>query len=58
MSNIAKYDKLGEIKKALGLRFYQDGCPIKGNEGAWPDYIERQLGWALEMRKAIAELGL
>ena len=47
-----------DAKKASGLRFYQDGCPIKGNEGAWPGYIERQLGWALEMKKAIAELGL
>lgn len=58
MSNIVKYGKLGEIKKASGLRFCQDGCPIKGNEGSWRGYIERQLGWALEMRKAIAELGL
>ena len=47
-----------DAKKASGLRFYQDGCPIKGNEGAWPGYIERQLGWALEMKKVLAEIGL
>lgn len=47
-----------DAKKASGLRFYQDGCPIKGNEGAWPSYIERQLGWALELKKVLAEIGL
>ena len=47
-----------DAKKASGLRFYQDGCSIKGNEGAWPGYIERQLGWALEMKKVLAEIGL
>lgn len=47
-----------DAKKASGLRFYQDRCPIKGNEAAWPGYIERQLGWALEMKGIISELGL
>lgn len=47
-----------DAKKASGLRFYRDGCPIKGNEDAWPGYIERQLGWALEMKKVLAEIGL
>lgn len=47
-----------DAKKASGLRFYQDGRPIKGNEDAWPGYIERQLGWALEMKKVLAEIGL
>ena len=47
-----------DARKASGLRFYQDGCAIKGNEGAWPGYIERQLGWALEMKKVLAEIGL
>ena len=41
-----------------GLRFYKAGHPIKGHQDAWPGYIEEQLGWALEMKKIIAEIGL
>ena len=57
-------DRLGltaapfDAKKASGLRFYKAGHPIKGHQGAWPGYIEEQLGWALEMKKVIAEIGL
>lgn len=47
-----------DAKKASGLRFYKDGHPIKGNEAAWPGYIEEQLGWALKMKSLIAEIGL
>lgn len=47
-----------DAKKASGLRFYKAGHPIKGHQGAWPQYIEEQLGWALEMKKVIAEIGL
>ena len=47
-----------DAKKASGLRFYEGGHPIKDNEAAWPTYIEEQLGWALEMKGALAELGL
>lgn len=47
-----------DAKKASGLRFYKEGHPIKGNQDAWPRYIEEQLGWALEMKKAVAEIGL
>ena len=57
-------DRLGltaapfDAKKASGLRFYKAGHPIKGHQDAWPRYIEEQLGWALEMKKVIAEIGL
>ena len=27
-------------------------------QDAWPGYIEEQLGWALEMKKIIAEIEL
>lgn len=47
-----------DAKKASGLRFYKAGHPIKGHQDAWPGYIEEQLGWALEMKKIIAEIGL
>ena len=47
-----------DAKKASGLRFYKDGCKIKGNEGAWPGFISQQLEWALAMKQIIAELGL
>lgn len=47
-----------DAKKASGLRFYKEGHPIKGNQSAWPKYIEEQLGWAIEMKKVIAEIGL
>lgn len=47
-----------DAKKASGLRFYKDGHPIKDNEAAWPGYIEEQLGWAIEMKRVIEELGL
>ena len=45
-------------KKASGVRFWKEGCKIEGNEGAWPEFIRRQLAWALEMKKIVAELGL
>lgn len=47
-----------DAKKASGLRFYKDGCKIKGNENAWPGFISKQLDWALAMKQIIAELGL
>ena len=47
-----------DAKKASGLRFYKAGHPIKGHQDAWPTYIEEQLGWAIEMKKIIAEIGL
>lgn len=47
-----------DAKKASGLRFYKEGCKIKGNESAWPGFIAEQLKWALAMKQVIAELGL
>ena len=47
-----------DAKKASGLRFYQEGCKIKGNESAWPVFIAEQLKWALSMRQVIDELKL
>lgn len=47
-----------DAKKASGVRFYKDGCKIKGNQNSWPGYIEQQLDWAIAMRQVIAELGL
>ena len=47
-----------DAKKASGLRFYKAGHPIKGHQDAWPGYIEEQLGWALEMKRIIAEIEL
>lgn len=47
-----------DAKKASGLRFYKDGCKIKGNEDAWPGFISQQLEWALIMKRIIVELGL
>ena len=47
-----------DAKKASGLRFYTDGCKIKGNEAAWPGFIAKQLEWALAMKQVIGELGL
>lgn len=47
-----------DAKKVSGVRFYKDGCKIKGNQNAWPGYIKQQLNWALAMRQVIAELGL
>ena len=47
-----------DAKKASGLRFYKDGCMIKGNEAAWPGFIATQLEWALAMRQVIDELDL
>lgn len=47
-----------DAKKASGLRFYKADRPIKGHQDAWPRYIEEQLGWALEMKRIIAEIKL
>lgn len=47
-----------DAKKASGVRFYKDGCRIKGNEDAWGDFIDQQLNWALGMRQVIDELEL
>jgi hypothetical protein len=47
-----------DAKKASGLRFYEEGCKIKNNEGEWPGFIAEQLDWALKMRKLIEELEL
>lgn len=47
-----------DAKKSSGLRFYKDGCKIKGNEGAWSEFISEQLKWAIVMKKLVAELGL
>ena len=41
-----------------GLRFCKAGHPIKGHQEAWPRYIEEQLGWALELKRIIAEIRL
>lgn len=65
IENVACFeDRLGltaipfDAKKASGVRFCKDGCKIKGNEGAWSGFIEEQLGWALNMKQVIGELGL
>lgn len=47
-----------DAKKASGLRFYKEGCRIKNNEAAWPEFISNQLEWALIMRRTITELEL
>ena len=47
-----------DAKKASGVRFYKDGCKIKGNQNAWPAYIKQQLVWALAMREVVDWLGL
>lgn len=47
-----------DAKKASGVRFYKDGCKIKGNQNAWPAYIKQQLDWALAMREVVDRLGL
>ena len=47
-----------DAKKASGVRFYKEGCRIKGNEAAWPGYIREQLKWALEMKYIVADLGI
>lgn len=31
---------------------------IKGNEEAWLGFIQEQLGWALEMRRIVSDLGI
>ncbi len=53
-----KGSPFGNGKKASGVRFYKDGYKIKGNEEAWLGFIQEQLGWALEMKRAIADLGI
>ena len=45
-------------RKASGLRFYKDGCDVKGRQDKWPAFIAQQLEWALAMRKVIDDLGL
>lgn len=47
-----------DAKKASGVRFYKDGCKIKGNQNVWPVYIKQQLDWALAMREVVDRLGL
>lgn len=47
-----------DAKKASGVRFYKDGCKIKGNQNAWPGYVKQQLDWALAMREVVDRLGL
>lgn len=47
-----------DAKKASGVRFYKDGCKIKGNEDVWVGFVRQQLGWALDMKRVIGELGL
>ena len=44
-----------DAKKASGVRFYKDGCKIKGNEKAWEGFIKQQLNWALEMKQVVDE---
>lgn len=36
-----------DAKKASGVRFYKESCRIKGNEAAWPGYIESNLNGRL-----------
>ena len=47
-----------DASKASGVRLWKEGCKIEGNEGAWPEFLREQLGWALKMRNIVAELGL
>lgn len=51
-------EKPFDAKKASGLRFYKEGCRIKGNQDAWPGFIAQQLRWALVMKKIVDELEL
>ena len=44
-----------DAKKASGLRFYKEGCKVKGNEAEWPKLTAEQLEWALSMRRVITE---
>lgn len=45
-------------KKTSGLRFWKNGCKIRGNEEAWPEYICEQLAWGLEMKRIVDGPGL
>ena len=47
-----------EEKKASALRLYKQGRDITAGDDKWDSYIKEQIGWALEMRKVVAELGL
>ncbi len=42
-----------DARKACGIRFYREGCDIKGKPEMWNDYIAWQLGTALRLREAM-----
>lgn len=46
-----------DAKKASGLRFYKNGCNVKGKPEMWSEFIAQQLDWALKMRALIDEIG-
>lgn len=47
-----------DATKASGIRLYKTGRPVRTQQDKWDEFIKEQLGWALEMKNVIKELGL
>ena len=45
-------------EKASGIRFYRNGCAIRGKREKWPEYLDWQMASALKLRAKFEELGL
>lgn len=47
-----------DASKASGIRLYKTGRSVRTQQAKWDDFIKEQLGWAIEMKNVIRELGL
>lgn len=45
-----------DAEKSCGIRFYREGCDIKGKPEMWSDFIDWQLRAAVQLRQAILNI--
>ena len=45
-----------DADKSCGIRFYRNGCDIKGKPELWSDYINWQLRAAILLRQAMLQI--
>ena len=62
-SHLAELERLLGVKgepydaeKSCGIRFYREGCDIKGKPEMWSDFINWQLRTAVQLRQAMLNI--
>ena len=45
-----------DADKSCGIRFYREGCDIRGKPEMWSDFIDWQLRAAVQLRQAMLSI--